>query len=216
MTGKGRDLFMARYWFLLKRWVALLGLTAVAAAAIFTVQTAALQRGLAEKTLRLHVVANSDTDADQAQKLRVRDAVLETVGALTEGCGSRAEAEQALGAGLGRVQAAAQSVLDAEGSGLTACVSLEEQRFGTRSYDTFTLPAGVYRALCVRIGAAQGHNWWCVVFPSLCTAASSEQAAQLAAAGGFDGDETELVTDADGYILRFKLLEWLDELFSPH
>ena len=207
---------MARYWFLLKRWVALLGLTAAAAAVIFTVQTAALQKTLADKTLRLHVVANSDTDADQAQKLRVRDAVLGAVGALTDGCSSRAEAERALGAGLGRVQAAAQSVLDAEGCDLPVRVSLEDQRFGTRTYDTFTLPAGTYRALCVRIGAAQGHNWWCVVFPTLCTAASGEETARIAAAGGFDADETELVTDADGYVLRFKLLEWLDELFSPH
>lgn len=205
---------MARYWFLLKRWVALLGLTATAAAVIFTVQTAALQKTLADKTLRLHVVANSDTDADQAQKLRVRDAVLGAVGALTDGCSSRAEAERALGAGLGRVQAAAQSVLDAEGCDLLVRVSLEDQRFGTRTYDTFSLPAGTYRTLCVRIGAAQGHNWWCVVFPTLCTAASGEETARIAAAGGFDADETELVTDADGYVLRFKLLEWLDELFS--
>lgn len=207
---------MARYWFLLKRWVALLGLTAAAAAVIFTVQTAALQKTLADKTLRLHVVANSDTDADQAQKLRVRDAVLGAVGALTDGCSSRAEAERALGAGLGRVQAAAQSVLDAEGCDLPVRVSLEDQCFGTRTYDTFSLPAGTYRALCVRIGAAQGHNWWCVVFPTLCTAASGEETARIAAAGGFDADETELVTDADGYVLRFKLLEWLDELFSSH
>lgn len=205
---------MARYWFLLKRWVALLGLTAMAAAAIFTVQTAALQKTLADKTLRLHVVANSDTDADQAQKLRVRDAVLEAVGALTDGCSSRDEAERALEAGLGRVQRAAQDVLTAEGSDLPVCVSLEDQRFGTRTYDTFSLPAGTYRALCVRIGAAQGHNWWCVVFPTLCTAASGEETARIAAAGGFDDDETELVTDADEYVLRFKLLEWLDELFS--
>ena len=207
---------MARYWFLLKRWVALLGLTATAAAVIFTVQTAALQKTLADKTLRLHVVANSDTDADQAQKLRVRDAVLGAVGALTDGCSSRAEAERALRADLGRVQAAAQSVLDAEGCDLPVRVSLEDQRFGTRTYDTFSLPAGTYRALCVRIGAAQGHNWWCVVFPTLCTAASGEETARIAAAGGFDADETELVTDADGYVLRFKLLEWLDELFSSH
>ena len=131
---------MARYWFLLKRWVALLGLTATAAAVIFTVQTAALQKTLADKTLRLHVVANSDTDADQAQKLRVRDAVLGAVGALTDGCSSRAEAEQALGASLGRVQAAAQDVLTAEGCDLPVRVSLEDQRFGTRTYDTFSLP----------------------------------------------------------------------------
>ena len=112
------------------------------------------------------------------------------------------------------MQAAAQDVLTAEGCDLPVRVSLENQRFGTRTYDTFTLPAGTYRALCVRIGAAQGHNWWCVVFPTLCTAASGEETARIAAAGGFDADETELVTDADGYVLRFKLLEWIDELFS--
>lgn len=189
-------------------------LVVLAAYGLLAAESFWMQRSLAEKTVRLHVVANSDSAEDQAQKLRVRDAVLGAVGALTDGCSSRAEAEQALGAGLGRVQAAAQDVLTAEGCDLPVRVSLEDQRFGTRTYDTFTLPAGTYRALCVRIGAAQGHNWWCVVFPTLCTAASGEETARIAAAGGFDADETELVTDADGYVLRFKLLEWLDELLS--
>ena len=106
---------MARYWFLLKRWVVLLGLTATAAAVIFTVQTAALQKTLADKTLRLHVVANSDTDADQAQKLRVRDGVLACVSGLTADCETADDARKCIAAHLPEIAEAAQRVLAGSG-----------------------------------------------------------------------------------------------------
>ena len=85
--------------------------------------------------------------------------------------------------------------------------------FATRKYDTFTLPAGEYPALRIKIGKAAGHNWWCVVFPSLCTAATTEDFTTCAQAGGYDTAETALIKGGEEeYELRFKTLEWLQKL----
>lgn len=186
-------------------------LVVVAAGAIFSVDTILTRRALAEKTVRLHVVANSDSDADQAQKLQVRDAVLEQVSAMTADCHSAEEAKTILAAQLPALETAAQSVL--KGSGYGVDISLGEEHFDTRRYDTFTLPAGVYPALRVKIGAAEGRNWWCVVFPSLCTAATSDAVEECASLGGYNSDEAELVTGGEEkFYLRFKALEWFETI----
>lgn len=183
-------------------------LVAAAAILIFSADSYLTQRSLAAKTIRLHVVANSDSDEDQAEKLRVRDAVLRNVAALTADCGDANAARTVLASHLNELQTSAQRCTEK-----TVTVSLGEERFATRYYDTFTLPAGIYPSLRVKIGAAQGHNWWCVVFPSLCTAATANEFSECAAAGGFDDSETELVTGGEEkYVLRFKTLEWLQEL----
>ena len=189
----------------------LLGISVLTVTACAALQ--AQSQRMAEKIIRLHVVANSDSGADQAVKLCVRDAVLREAQRALSGA---SDAKQAILTDLPALEAAANAELRRQGCGETARVSFRRELFPTRDYDTFSLPSGVYRTLRVTIGAGEGHNWWCVVFPTLCTAASGEETARIAAAGGFDADETELVTDADGYVLRFKLLEWLDELFSPH
>lgn len=178
---------------------------------IYAIDSLLLQRRLAENTVRLHVVANSDSDSDQAQKLRVRDAVLAKVHTLTENCETAQEARSKIAAALPQIASAAQAALD--GSDYQAVVTLQEEKFATRHYDTFTLPAGNYPSLRVSIGAGEGHNWWCVVFPSLCEAATSDAAARSARVGGFDEAQTDLITGGeDEYVLRFKTLEWLQKL----
>lgn len=187
----------------------------VMAFGVFAAENLLLQRDLAEKTVRLHVVANSDSEADQAQKLRVRDAVLLKVSELTKDCKDASQARAVLGENLGTIEASAQRVLRGEGSSYSVSVSLGTEDFPTRYYETFTLPAGRYPALRVRIGAAQGHNWWCVVFPSLCTAATSDAVEEYAAVGGFDDSETDLITGGEEkYEFRFKTLEWLQDFLS--
>lgn len=196
-----------------KRILLWLLLVAVAAATVYGADCLFTQRSLTEKTVRLHVVANSDSEADQAQKLRVRDAVVQTASALTARCKTAAEAERCLRDGLGSIETAAEQVLRREGCAYPVSVSLQEEEFETRRYDTFTLPAGRYPALRVVLGEGAGHNWWCVVFPSLCMAASADEVAQAAAAGGFDDSEGALVTGGEEtYILRFKTMEWLQAL----
>ena len=111
------------------------------------------------------------------------------------------------------LECAAAEMLRALGREESVSVTLQNERFPTRDYETFSLPAGVYRTLRVTIGAGEGHNWWCVVFPTLCTAASLDEFESAAASGGFTDGELRLITGADeGYVLKFKTLEWLEKL----
>ena len=203
---------------MIKRVCIWLVLVFAAAFLLYGIESLALQRQLAEKTIRLHVIANSDQEEDQELKLLVRDAVLREAQLLTEGCGSALEAGACLREALPRLHQAAEQVICQQGKNDAVRVSLEVESFDTRYYDSFTLPAGDYPALCVRIGAAEGKNWWCVVFPSLCTAAGAEEFNLAAQAGGYTGAEQALVSEGEqGYVLRFRTLEWirkLTELFS--
>lgn len=183
---------------------------------IYTADTLVRQRRLARKTVRLHVIANSDEAADQAQKLRVRDGVLACVSGLAADCETADDARECIAAHLPEIAEAAQRVLVGSGYDVTVCLGPET--YGTRDYASFSLPAGTYPSLRVQIGKAAGKNWWCVVFPTLCTAATSDEAELQAAAGGFDEDEAAWITEEQPeYRLRFKTLEWLQklkELFS--
>lgn len=173
------------------------------------------QQLLAQKTVRLHVVANSDTPEDQAQKLRVRDAVLLYVSDLTAGCKNAQEARQLLSENLAHVNAAAEAVLAREGSAYCVRTTLCVEPFDTRVYDTFSLPAGNYPSLRVKIGAAEGKNWWCVVFPSLCMAASTQELETCAQLGGLTEEEMTLICGGEeDYQLRFQAWEWLQELLG--
>ena len=168
------------------------------------------QQRMSEKIIRLHVVANSDSGADQAIKLHVRDAVLAAARQALQGAG---DPQQAIAQALPQLEAAANAALAAQGSRDTASVSFRRELFPTRDYDTFSLPSGVYRSLRVTIGAGGGHNWWCVIFPSLCVPATADGFVQAAEAGGFTRAEIGLMTQADeGYVLKFRSLELLQAL----
>ena len=168
------------------------------------------QRQLAGKLIRLHVVANSDSLSDQTLKLQVRDAVLAAAEPVLRAAD---DPEQALAGQLGTLEKAAARTLREAGSADTVTVTMQNERFPTRDYETFSLPAGVYRTLRVTIGAGEGHNWWCVVFPTICTAASMDELETAAVSGGFSEADVRLITGADsGCVLKFKTLEWLEKL----
>lgn len=169
------------------------------------------QQALAEKLIRLHVVADSDSEADQQIKLQVRDAVLaEAEVALRDAEDPKA----ALAAALPEIAEAANDCLRRLGSADRAAVTLGRELFPTREYETFALPAGVYTSLRVTIGSGEGRNWWCVVFPSLCLSASAEDLAEAAQAAGLTEGEIRLITEEDGgYQLKFQSMELLQRLF---
>ena len=172
------------------------------------------QSALAGQVVRLHVLANSDSDADQALKLQVRDAVLSAAAPLLEGTEDRSQAERSLSAHLQELADVGASVVAREGYDYPVAVSLEDCWFPTREYEDFALPAGTYRALRVVIGEGAGRNWWCVVFPPLCLASVTETVEQTAALAGLSEDQVGLITGGDGrYVLKFKLLEWWNSLF---
>lgn len=173
----------------------------------------ASEAALAGRVLRLHVVANSDSQADQARKLLVRDTVLSRATQLLEGVSDRQGAEAALAPHLDELAQAGSEALARTGNHDRVSVALADQWFPTKEYDGFSLPAGQYRALRVTIGAGQGRNWWCVVFPPLCLASVSEGSVETAAQGVLSQDQVALITGQDGgYVLKFRLIEWWQEL----
>ena len=196
--------------FMQKRTLALVLLIVSALTVTVCAALQAQQQRMSEKIIRLHVVANSDSGADQAVKLHVRDAVLAAARQALQGAG---DPQQAIAQALPQLEAAANAALAAQGSRETARVSFRRELFPTRDYDTFSLPSGVYRSLRVTIGAGGGHNWWCVIFPSLCVPATADGFVQAAEAGGFTRAEIGLMTQADeGYVLKFRSLELLQAL----
>lgn len=171
------------------------------------------QQQLSDKVLRLHVLANSDSEADQALKLKVRDSVLEAASAILEGCPDRETAEQRLSAALPEIEDAARARIAAEGETQTVTAELRPTVFPTREYEDFTLPAGEYLALRVVLGEGEGHNWWCVVFPPLC-AETTSSLSQTAMAAGLTEEEVALITESDGYQLKFKAVELWEKLMA--
>ena len=170
------------------------------------------QDELADKVVRLHVLANSDSEEDQALKLQVRDAVLDRAEDLLAQTSSRAEAEGKLRGQLLEFERLAEAVVREAGYDYEVTAELTDTEFPTREYEGFTLPAGEYLALRILIGEAAGRNWWCVVFPPLCTAASADVPASALAAG-FTEDEVRLITEEDrGYVLKFKAVEFWETL----
>lgn len=183
--------------------------------AVFLISGAAAlhtQNELADKVVRLHVLANSDSEEDQALKLQVRDAVLERAETLLEQSADRNEAEGLLRGRLLEFEDIAAEVIREAGYAYPVTVELEDTEFPTREYDGFTLPAGKYLALRVLIGKAEGQNWWCVVFPPLCTAAAADVPTSALAAG-FSEEEISLITEENnGYTLKFKAVEFWEQL----
>lgn len=179
------------------------------------VWSSASASALAGQVLRLHVVANSDTQEDQILKLQVRDAVLEQADLLLEDVTDRGEAEAVLSQQLQALAEAGAAVVAGAGYDYPVTVSLEDCWFPTKVYDGFSLPAGNYRALRVVIGAGEGQNWWCVVFPPLCLGSVTEEVASTAAQAGLSEDQVSLITGRDGgYVVKFKLMEWWDSLIQ--
>lgn len=163
---------------------------------------------LKRELVRLHVVAASDSAQDQAIKLRVRDAVLESLAEAMADVTDPAEARAYIAANLPKIEAAANRALAAAGCGDVADVRLQLEEFAARVYDTFSLPAGLYDALRVTIGEGEGRNWWCVVFPSLCLPETDEGFRAVAAGAGFSDSLTDTLTGEE-YEVRFLLLDLL-------
>ena len=171
------------------------------------------QRELADSVIRLHVIANSDSEADQALKLAVRDRVLEQAETLYPEGATLEQAQAALEGNLSALAAAGRAVVEEQGWDYPVSATLEDCWFPTKEYEGFSLPAGTYTALRVTVGEGKGRNWWCVAFPPLCLGAASETVDQAAQAGCFTPDQARLVTgDGQGYVLKFKAMELLGEI----
>ena len=163
---------------------------------------------LPRDVVRLHVVANSNGAEDQAVKLLVRDAVLEEAARWYQGAGSMEEASSRLCTHLQSIAGAARQVLGEQGVGYSATAQMTEMYFPTRDYGDFRLPAGRYRTLRVTLGEGAGKNWWCVVFPSLCLPAATQEEALLTLPEG----ERQVVEGGQGVQVKLKAVELWESL----
>ena len=177
--------------------------------AVYMVYVFKDRKVLNDQIIRLHVVGASDSAEDQNTKLLVRDAVLNKLRELTSEAASKKQVQQILSQNLAVLQDAANQVLQQVGSPQSVNVTLQKEAFGTRVYDTFSLPAGVYDSLRIVIGAGEGRNWWCVVFPGLCVPAASEEVEDVAVSAGFSEELGKTLTGEEPYEIRFLLLDWL-------
>lgn len=160
--------------------------------------------------LRMHVIANSDSDEDQALKLKVRDAVLERGAELFDGTVTVDEAKAKIEPQKAELEAAAREVIEREGYDYPVSVNVVNEYFATRCYGDLTMPAGRYTAVKVVIGEGAGHNWWCVMFPPLCLPAAQDRGGNIDAF--LDGDELKVVESSGRYEPRFKIVEIIEEL----
>lgn len=127
-----------------------------------------IQKNIASNIIRLHVIANSDSKEDQQLKLKVRDGILGAVKNCVQDATSVNQAEKAILFQKDRIESSAEKIIKKEGYDYKVSISLKDRYFPVKSYGDLVFPAGTYNALCVEIGEANGRNWWCVLFPSLC------------------------------------------------
>ena len=167
-----------------------------------------------DAVIRLHVIANSDSESDQTLKMQVRDAVLAVTTTALDGCEHRDAAAARLSTLIPTLTATAEETLRRAGNNDPVTVTLSKEDYPTRNYESFCFPSGEYLSLRVMIGQAEGQNFWCVLFPPLCMSAATVEKAEAEEqfiAVGLTKDQYAIITETGNtkYKLRFKLLEVL-------
>ncbi|MBP1560782.1 MAG: stage II sporulation protein R [Oscillospiraceae bacterium] len=168
---------------------------------------------ITDTVFRLHILANSDSEEDQALKLKVRDAVLEESAYLFEGNASAEETAERVSLHLDEIKGVAERVIRENGADYGVNCEVTKMRFDNRVYDSVTMPAGDYTALRITIGEAKGKNWWCVMFPPLCLPAVTDIDEALEECGGvFTEEEIDMLQNPENYKCKFYFLELYQKL----
>lgn len=167
-------------------------------------------RNIRSKMLRMHVIANSDSDIDQELKLKVRDAVLAEGKEIFDGSVTADDAKSKILPETERLRKAALTVIENEGFSYDVKITVGNEYFNTRTYDnSVTLPAGYYTAVKVIIGEGKGHNWWCVMFPPMCLPAASKE---CEISDVLEKDEVRIVEGGSKYKFKFKIVEIYEKI----
>ena len=167
-----------------------------------------------DEVLRLHVVANSDSESDQALKLDVRDGIIEVTRELTADCHSLEQTSAVVSENLSVIAEEAQRIIQANGYSYDVEVRIGREEYPRKTYASLCFPAGEYLSLQVLIGDAAGQNWWCVLFPPLCLDAASSSNEDAFISVGFTPEQYKVITETDSpkYKARFKLLEVIEDI----
>lgn len=164
-------------------------------------------RGISDEVLRIHILANSDSDYDQTLKLKVRDQILKYTDGLYSNVSSKEEAIDITNKHIEEIVTTAENTLKANGCEKQVKAEICNMDFNTRYYGDITMPSGNYTALRVTIGSGEGKNWWCVMYPSLCLYTSSDA---NTLEDELSDKQYEVVTDTPKYEFKFKILEYFD------
>ena len=165
-----------------------------------------MSENISNNVFRLHILANSDSECDQELKLKVRDEILKVSQSVYRNCKSVKDAVDAANNNIPLLQESALKIIKRNGYNYGVNVYTTREYFETRHYDGFTLPAGIYDSLKIEIGQGKGHNWWCVMFPSVCISGCVDD---------FDETLTEKEKEmikSDKYVIRFKAVEIYERL----
>ncbi len=169
--------------------------------------------GITDKLFRLHILANSDSEADQSLKLKVRDAVLENCSYLFENCENAEQSAAVANENMDEIQMVAEQTLSENGSDYSVNCEVTEMYFDERVYGAATVPAGEYSAMRITIGEAKGKNWWCVMFPPLCIPVAAETAEELSEYSDvFTVEEIKMLSNPESYECRFYILELIEKI----
>lgn len=166
---------------------------------------------ISDEVFRLHILANSDSDFDQNLKLKVRDKVLCFTQSLFESAKSKEEAEKVISENLQSIADVAYAEVLNNGFDYSVKAEITNMYFSTRYYDNYTLPSGMYDALRITIGEGKGHNWWCVMYPSICISSESEKDSK--AREVFDQKQYDIVKN-EQYQYKFKIVELFEQICS--
>lgn len=167
-----------------------------------------------DEVLRLHVIANSDSDADQELKLLVRDAILEKTQKILKNVKSREEAEKIISENSALLENIAIETVRKNQFDYPVTLELGKEKYPTKNYESCAFPSGEYLSLRIKIGEASGQNWWCVLFPPLCLSAATDKDAFTSV--GITDSQYQIITETDNpkYKIRFKLLESFEQLIN--
>lgn len=165
--------------------------------------------GIERSVLRVHILAHSDREEDQALKLLVRDAVTEAGAGLLNGVTDSTEARKRLQEVLPKLQQVAQTCVNEQGYDYTVTAEVTEMYFTTRTYGDYTFPAGYYDAVRFVIGNGEGRNWWCVMYPPLCVSAATDK---QSLDDVLNDGEQQTVKGGKRFAVRFKIVEWIYNL----
>lgn len=170
----------------------------------------ALSGGLADSVLRFHIIANSDSKEDQELKLKVRDNIAQMVAEdiNNEGIDSKDKAEEYVRANINKYTLAAEKVIQSEGYSYTACGSVGKSWFPVKIYGNYIFPEGEYDAFRIFIGKAEGKNWWCVLFPSLCMVDEAYQITE-----GYENEPIDGSDSSENIKFGFRIVEWIRDMW---
>lgn len=162
---------------------------------------------LRHNVLRLHIIANSDSDEDQALKLAVRDSILENTSMVFDTCGDLQSAVNVAQNEIEFITEVANKTIAQNGFDYGATLRIGTTFFENREYEYFTLPAGEYTSLIITLGEGKGKNWWCVIFPAVCLPAADDASLTDTVSEG----SANMAENPQKYVMKFKFAEWYEK-----